>query len=1111
MESSRTANNVLPYKVIRLDNGLTAVLVSEISPLPTSLPSLPSCSSPGTSNRELSAPESKTSLQIDNLPLTRELLTGAHGSARSREHIDVGYDQHGRPELDRRQSLKSDVPAAAALCVGVGSFHEPENLQGLAHLLEHAVVLGNKKYPNEDDCYSYLSLHGGSANAHTFRETTVFSMDVQQENLAQALDMFANIFIEPLLRVESMDRELEGLQNEYLLELSSDSCRMQQLLGNLSCEGHPMRKFVCGNLDTLKKGPAKANIDVNAAMRTFFEEHYCPEKMTLAVRSRHPLEELEEIVTKSFSAIPARCAKQVELNCKNLSMDAQFPRERFSYILYKMQPVRKACKLSVTWALPSMIQEYKTKPIEYIAWLVGHEDAGSILAYLRERGWALNLFAGNTGSSFEQTSLYSLFNIYVSLTDEGLKNVKRVLTVIFGYLAMVCKLGPDPTIFEEIKKIGDLNYGRRSGVDPQDYVTKLCQNMQVYPPHHYFTGDCLLYEYNTDIIQRCMDLMTPERANVILLTSRYRKRASVIQVEPYLQSKYTMDEVPDEWKKEWSNIPRDPYFRIPGTNKYIATDFSIKSETEHLSDLPIKLHDDERYRLWYKFGGNFEDPKACLYFHFISPLPQASPENGIMLALFVDILQHNMRQETAAARRASLESLVYVSWTGLVIQVSGFVEKLPLLFDVILDHVCRFETREDHFESVKDDLYRYYYNVFAKPSRLADDVRISILRQNYWTTVEKRALVKGITLSSLNRFVEEFRSKMHIEGFAQGNLTSAEALNVAERMVKKLECKPLAPADIPQPRVMQLPVDSNYCRVATFNIRDSSSVVTNYYQKGLGDVTQHALASLMIDFMEGPCFDVLRTKAQVGYDVSCHNKNTFGVVGFAITVTFSAKKFACTFVDEEIEAFLRKFSAKIQQMTDKQFQSRVQSLMKRKSVSDFTLKDEADLYWEEITSAGYVFDRLTQEVEFLKTLSSDDFKGWCISLLPFNSQGGGAHRRKLSIQVVGSGEAALAESRSLSSGLLDTQSSSGTDMDAVTDTSAFYRGQELHPWIPRKGKRSTKAGVSSSSSEDMIYCLQYMEPAGASKQEFITDVAKFKQQLSVCAPVNPMSGIPANM
>jgi predicted Zn-dependent peptidase len=40
--------------------------------------------------------------------------------------------------------------------VGVGSYSDPANRQGLAHFLEHMLFLGTEKYPDEADYGNYL-------------------------------------------------------------------------------------------------------------------------------------------------------------------------------------------------------------------------------------------------------------------------------------------------------------------------------------------------------------------------------------------------------------------------------------------------------------------------------------------------------------------------------------------------------------------------------------------------------------------------------------------------------------------------------------------------------------------------------------------------------------------------------------------------------------------------------------------------------------------------------------------------------------------------------------------------------------------------------------------
>lgn len=59
---------------------------------------------------------------------------------------------------------------------------------------------------------------------------------------------------------------------------------------------------------------------------------------------------------------------------------------------------------------------YKIQPSRYFAHLIGHEGPGSVLAFLKQKGWVIGLRAGAESVSPD----VGLFGISMSLTDEGL-------------------------------------------------------------------------------------------------------------------------------------------------------------------------------------------------------------------------------------------------------------------------------------------------------------------------------------------------------------------------------------------------------------------------------------------------------------------------------------------------------------------------------------------------------------------------------------------------------------------------------------------------------------------------------------------------------------------
>lgn len=165
--------------------------------------------------------------------------------------------------------------AAAAMVVGVGSMSDPPECQGLAHFLEHLLFMGSTKYPEENGYDAFISKHGGSDNAYTELEYTVYHFEIAQEYLGKALDMFAQFFTSPLLSEKSVERELNSIESEFQLVKNSDGSRLQHLMshtcGHTSSE-HPFAKFSWGNLQSLQEEPKRNQIDPMVELRKFYDK-----------------------------------------------------------------------------------------------------------------------------------------------------------------------------------------------------------------------------------------------------------------------------------------------------------------------------------------------------------------------------------------------------------------------------------------------------------------------------------------------------------------------------------------------------------------------------------------------------------------------------------------------------------------------------------------------------------------------------------------------------------------------------------------------------------------------------------------------------------------------
>jgi nardilysin len=658
--------------------------------------------------------------------------------------------------------------------------------------------------------------------------------------------------------------------------------------------------------------------------------------MTLAIQSQETLDTLENLAIESFSSIPNN--QQNKETFDHLTEPFKTEPSKFCK-LYKMVPMQNIFQVGISWALPSLVKDYKSKPLHYLGTIIGHEGKGSLISHLRRKVWALQLCAGNAEDGFEHNSTYSAFYVSIVLTKSGYENLDKVLIAVFSYLKMLKKSGPSSRIFEEIKKVDHLDF--EFGQQPQaiDNVEKLCEGMHKYPPAHYLTGSELTFEFDSTLIQDITQKLNEDTANILILSRDYQDIAT--KTEPWFKTKYVDEEMPTKWKNDWKNAEIFDEFHLPLPNDFIAENVSLlpydSSKTEGNPTYPRKLKQDKSGELFYRLDDIFKQPRAIAIFNLRSPLARKSVENAVCLDLLVSCLGQIMITDTYAADQALLEHTVNVGERGeIVIKINGLNDKLTLLLKTILKHLSNLPTNPELsnvFNAVRDQTKKNYYNFFIHPSKLVRDVRLSVLQDVHWTAMEKHKAIMNVTINMVISFAKEFllASNLYTQGLVQGNVTEDEAIRMHELVKDTLTQHETSNGTVVTDiRCNEVPNGQHFLRASGVNPKDTNTLITNYYQSShASSLENHMMMEVALMLMEEPVFDILRTKEQLGYTVFSMLRNTYGILGLSITVNSQATKFSADHVNERIEAFLQWFvDNKLKKLEDEEFNHFVTTLIK---------------------------------------------------------------------------------------------------------------------------------------------------------------------------------------
>jgi predicted Zn-dependent peptidase len=174
------------------------------------------------------------------------------------------------------QAMPHARSVAAGLFVAVGSRHESAAEGGLSHLLEHLVFKGTRAYPAPGGLSEAIESVGGSVNASTDRELTVYSSKVPAAHTERALEVVSELVAQPLLRHADLTAEKPVIVDEIRMYVDSPSDHVFTMFDELLFGEHPLGREIAGTPRSVRRA-------TDDAVRRHWEQWYRPEHVVLAV------------------------------------------------------------------------------------------------------------------------------------------------------------------------------------------------------------------------------------------------------------------------------------------------------------------------------------------------------------------------------------------------------------------------------------------------------------------------------------------------------------------------------------------------------------------------------------------------------------------------------------------------------------------------------------------------------------------------------------------------------------------------------------------------------------------------------------------------------------
>ena len=591
-----------------------------------------------------------------------------------------------------------------------------------------------------------------------------------------------------------------------------------------------------------------------------------------------------------------------------------------------------------------------------ITYLIGNRSPGTLSDWLQKQGLVEGISAnsdpivnGNSG----------VLAISASLTDKGLANRDQVVAAIFSYLNLLREKGIDKQYFDELANVLDIDFRYPSITRDMDYVEWLADTMIRVPVEHTLDAVNIADRYDAKAVKERLAMMTPQNARIWYISPKEPHNKTAY----FVDAPYQVDKISAQTFADWQKKAADIALSLPELNPYIPDDFSlIKSEKKY--DHPELIVDESNLRVVYAPSRYFaSEPKADVSLILRNPKAMDSARNQVMFALNDYLAGLALDQLSNQASVGGISFSTNAN-NGLMVNANGYTQRLPQLFQALLEGYFNYTATEDQLEQAKS-----WYNQMMDSAEKGKAFEQAIMPAQmlsqvpYFSRDERRKILPSITLKEVLAYRDALKSGARPEFMVIGNMTEDQATTLARDVQKQLG------AD-----------GSEWCRNKDIVVDKKQSVIFEkagnstdsalaavFVPTGYDEYTSSAYSSLLGQIVQPWFYNQLRTEEQLGYAVFAFPMSVGRQWGMGFLLQSNDKQ--PSFLWERYKAFFPTAEAKLRAMKPDEFAQIQQAVITQMLQPPQTLGEEASKLSKDFDRGNMRFDSRDKIVAQIKLLT----------------------------------------------------------------------------------------------------------------------------------------------
>ncbi len=297
--------------------------------------------------------------------------------------------------------------------LNVGSAREPDDINGMAHFLEHMVFKGT---PNLKigEFEQLIEERGAVTNAATSHDYTHYYITTAPKDFEKLAPLQLDVVLNPSLEEEAFEREKLVVLEEIRRSEDNPNRRTFYNAMETCFNSLPYRRRVLGPAEVI------ANLRSHQ-MQEFHNAWYQPHSMTAAVVGNLPIEELIDIVTDSFEQHHSTKSAS-NLVTESLSYTSETPFTEIVRQEFTDDNLQQA-RIVMMWRVPGMIDIQETYALDILAVILGQGRVSRLFRDLREERGLVSQIGVSNMTQTQQ----GMFYISAKLPAENITEVETAI------------------------------------------------------------------------------------------------------------------------------------------------------------------------------------------------------------------------------------------------------------------------------------------------------------------------------------------------------------------------------------------------------------------------------------------------------------------------------------------------------------------------------------------------------------------------------------------------------------------------------------------------------------------------------------------------------------